>query len=82
MQNDLESFRHFLNAQLEAGAADISPEEVVQRWRDRRAEQLARLEEKLKPALEQSRRGESKPLDVEALKDRVTERLAKEGVTD
>ena len=78
--NELEAFRDFIDHELARGS-DASVDELIEKYRQRRSE-LERLRQELKPALEQSQRGESQPLDAEALKKRVRDRLAEKGVTD
>ncbi len=78
--NELEAFRDFIDQELARGS-DASVDELIEKYRQRRSD-LERLRQELKPAFEQSQRGESQPLDADALKKRVRDRLAENGVTD
>jgi hypothetical protein len=80
-QNDMQSFYDFLGRRLQNGAQGMTPEESVQEFRAYQTE-LARFKEETQLALEQSARGQSKPLDIDALMKRVRARLAKNGITD
>jgi len=78
---DLEDFVRFLTRKLERGKANFAVEQSVEEFRLYQAER-DRLREEIRPALERSRRGESLPLDVEAMKAEVTRRLAAKGIVD
>jgi hypothetical protein len=77
---DLQDFHRFLGQQLDAGAT-VSPEEALSDFRERQR-QLDLLRAKLQVALDESARGESAPLDVEAVKRDVRAQLASEGIYD
>lgn len=78
---ELETFHRFLTDQLAGGRSDLSPEESVKAFRAYQRE-LERLKKEIAPAVERSKRGESRELDFEAIKDEVTQRLAQRGITD
>lgn len=78
---ELEAFRAFVDHELGNGTSCSTVDELVAKFRDYQQD-LDRFRKETESALEESARGESKPLDVDALKDRVVERLAEEGVTD
>jgi hypothetical protein len=81
-QDDMQSFYEFLGRRLQGGGAgDLTPEQSVREFRAYQTE-LARFKEETQPALEQSARGESKPLDLDALMKRVRARLADDGIAD
>jgi hypothetical protein len=78
----IETFYRFLGERLQEGSVDLSPEESVEAFRAYQRD-LERLRKELEPALERLDRGKSaKPLDVEDVKRRGRERLAREGITD
>jgi len=81
LPSEIESFHRFLTEQLERGEVSLSPEASVEAFRAYQRD-LERCRDEIRPALERSVRGESEPLDIEALKVRVTERLADKGITD
>ncbi|HUG66811.1 MAG TPA: hypothetical protein VMM76_03600 [Pirellulaceae bacterium] len=74
--DEIHAFYHFLGRRIENPSAPLSPEESVQEFRLYQQE-LNRFIEETQPALEQSERGESRPLDVDALMQRVRNRLTK-----
>ena len=80
-QTDIEIFYEFLGRQLADGRKKLTPEESVQLFRAWQRD-VERLRAELQPALEQSARGESEPLDAEALKKKIRDRLAEQGITD
>jgi hypothetical protein len=77
----MPAFFKFLEERMELGLRDRSPEESVEEFRIYQR-QLAELRAKIREAEASSARGESGPLDMEALIARLRERLAKEGITD
>ena len=79
--NEIRLFYDFLGRRLQDEEPNLTPEESVREFRAYQAE-LARFIEQTQPALEQSARGESRPLDVDALMERVRARLAKEEITE
>ena len=79
--NELVAFYRFLGEQIDSGAKGMSLEESVEAFRARQRD-AARLKEHLAPSIEQARRGESKPLDAEAVIERVADRLSKEGIAE
>ena len=74
-------FYRFLGEQIDSGAKEMSLEESVEAFRAGQRD-AARLRQRLAPSIEQARRGESKPLDAEAVIERVADRLSKEGIAD
>ncbi|MGH3452746.1 MAG: hypothetical protein ACRDQW_19010 [Haloechinothrix sp.] len=81
---ELELLHRFVAEQLAHGGRKMTVEECLAEFREYR-EKLEWMREAVRPALERSRRGESKPFDraaVEALKERVTRELAEKGITD
>lgn len=78
---DLELLHDFIGASLRNGGRLKSVDDVVGEFREYLAE-VERLREEIRPALERSLRGESKPIDWEELKRRGRERLAEKGITD
>lgn len=75
--NEIVAFHDFVGALLQTGRNDLSPEETVSEFRAYQQE-LAKFQADNQLAIEQSERGESKPLDVAALIDRVQTRIADE----
>lgn len=81
---DLELLHRFIGDVLADNGRKITVEECLAEFREYR-EKLEWMREAIRPALEGSLRGESKPFDraaVEALKQRVTRELAEKGITD
>jgi len=78
---ELELFYRFVGETLSNGGGEMSPEESLQAFRAYQRE-LAGLRQAIEPSLKRSLRGESAPFDGEKIKKRVTEKLAKEGITD
>lgn len=81
LPSELKSFHWFLTEQLRRGDVSLSPEQSVEAFRAYQRD-LERCREDIRPALERSVRGQSEPLDIEELKERVTKRLAAKGITD
>ena len=78
--NELVVFHRFLGNQIEGGSVDLSPEESVEAFRAYQRD-LERLRRDLGPAVDRLERGESGiPLDIEDVKRRGRERLAREGI--
>ena len=80
-QEEIVDFYHFLGQRLENGERDLTPERSVQEFRLYQQE-LRRFIDQTQPAIAQSERGESKPLDVDALMERVRAKLDAEGISD
>ena len=78
--SELEAFHRFLGECLAKGQCEFSVEESVATFRAYQKE-LGQLREELRPALQQSARGESQPLDVEELKAEVAQALAEKGIS-
>jgi len=77
MSTEIEAFRHFLIEECSNGSTSLTPEEAVEKFR-----QLQKLRKKLAVSEEESRQGKAKPLDVDAVKERLQKRLAAEGTTE
>ena len=75
---EIHAFYDFLGRRIQLVGGSLSPEESVQQFRLHR-EELNRFIEETQPAIEQSKRGESRPLDIDGLTQRVKDRLAKSG---
>ena len=80
-QTDIEAFYDFISRIRQSGIQDLSPEDSVRHFRAYQ-EELKKFRSDTEVSLEQSRRGESKPLDDEAFMARVRKRLAEEGISD
>lgn len=78
---ELREFHGFLGRQLENCGATMTVEETVAQFRAYQ-EELHRCREAIRPALEASLRGESKPLNMQEVIDRVTQRLHEEGIPE
>ena len=74
-ENPIQSFFQYLGRRLDGGACDLTPEQSVREFRLYQ-EELERFVRETEPAVEQSRRGETRSLDVDAVMHRVQERLA------
>ena len=77
-QSELDAFNAFMAKQN--GDAD-SLEEAVRRFREYQAE-LFRLRQHISVSLAESERGEATPLDSDAVKEEVRQRLAQEGIVE
>jgi len=80
-ENEVLAFYRFLGAQISGGAQQATLEESIAAFRAHQTD-VARLREHLAPSIEQANRGESKPLDAEAVIKRVKQRLSEEGMAD
>jgi len=67
-----DSFQQFLNGG-EFDVSALTPEESVHLYRSYQRD-IARLKEKIAPSVRQVERGETSPLDVEAMKERIRKR--------
>ncbi|MCH7987606.1 MAG: hypothetical protein IID46_00490 [Planctomycetes bacterium] len=80
-QTDLEAFHKFIGELLKKGKRKLPVEESLVVFREYQQE-LERLREEIRPALERAAKGEGKEIDLEDILRRGRERLAKEGVSD
>ena len=80
-QDDIHAFFVFLERRIQIGGSELTTEQSVQEFRAYQ-EELQRFVAETEPAVEHSERGVSKPLDTNAVMQRVRERLANEGITD
>ncbi len=80
LSSDLDEFKAFVSERLIL-TDELTLEESLEQFRKYQRE-LVSAREKLRQAEDQSARGESGPLDAEALKSEVRGRLAAEGVSD
>ena len=71
---EIELFYNYLGRRIADDGGDITPEDSVQEFRAYQAE-LQRFVEETHHAEQQSNNGEAKPLDLEALKQRVDSRV-------
>lgn len=78
--SELIVFHRFLGDQIATGSVDLSPEESVEAFRAYQRD-LERCRDDLQPAVDRFQRGEpAAPLDIEDVKRRGRERLAREGI--
>ena len=80
-QTDLEAFHKFVGELLKKGKRKLPVQESLVAFREYQQE-LERLREEIRPALERAAKGEGKEVDLEDILRRGRERLAKEGVSD
>lgn len=78
---EIESFHRFLSEAIQNGGGHLTIDESVAEFRAWQ-EELQRFNKPLQESLEQARRGEARPLDVDSLKDEIRSELADEGVSD
>lgn len=78
--NDIKAFYQFLGERISGETTGLTPEQSVEDFRVYQND-VERLRKQLEPSIEQANRGESKPLDVEATIERVTQRLRDRGET-
>ena len=79
--SELELLQLFIEKRLAAGGRKTPIDECLAEFRLWR-EDLERVREEIRPALESSLRGETRPFDLEALNALVTRELADRGITD
>ena len=80
-QRELDRFHQFVSQHLQNGATNLSLEEILGQFRAYQ-DDVARLHRELQQSIEEGRRGEARPLDVDELMAEVREELAEEGITD
>ena len=78
---EAELFHEFIGNKLVNGGKQLSADDLLAEFRANQ-ELLRRFIRETQISVEQADRGEARPLDAEALKRRVRERLAHEGITD
>jgi len=78
---DIELFVSFLEDQVRSGRSDLSPEQSVEEFRVYR-ESLIRFQDDSRESIEESASGKAQAIDVDALKSRVIERLANQGIKE
>jgi hypothetical protein len=77
--SEFHQFVDFVAQIRERGVKDLTPEESVEKFREfQEQEKLRIFHERNAISEEQARRGEAKPLDLDALLARVEARVAKE----
>jgi hypothetical protein len=74
-QNDLEQFHQFLGEQLKSGRSSLTPEASVVAFRTYQRE-VDELRARIQVGIDQADRGEGRPLDADALRRRIAERIA------
>lgn len=77
-ENDLQAFHEFVGRQLENGGRNLTPQQSVEEY-EAYQDEVRRMNELIQESIDS---GPAKPLDREALMQRVRERLAAEGITD
>ena len=77
---ELELFHRFVGEQLARGEKALTPQQSLERFTAYRRD-VEKLQEFLRPAIEEYERGEYGPIDWDRLKSQVRDRLAAEGVT-
>jgi hypothetical protein len=79
--SDLAAFHEFVATQLERNAPPITPEEAVEAFRAYQRD-LTKFKRESQAAMDEVEQGRTKPLDALALKDRVRQQLAEQGIKD
>jgi hypothetical protein len=79
--SDFNQFCDFVVQIRNRGVADLTPEESVQKFREAQ-EKLRIWNERNAIAEEQTRRGDYRTLDLDAVLNRVEQRLANRGAAD
>jgi hypothetical protein len=78
--NEFHQFVDFVAQIRDRGVNDLTPEQSVQQFRELQEQEKLRIfQERNAIAQEQTRRGDYRPLDLEALLRRVEDRVAKQG---
>ena len=80
-QADLGAFRRFLDVRCDHAEDELTPEQCVSEFRAYQ-EEVRQFLKQTQSSVEQAERGEARPLDVEALIERVRKRWAKQGITE
>ena len=80
-ESEMIAFYRFLGEQIDGGGSQMPVEESVEAFRAYQRD-VARLRQHLAPSVKQAKRGESQPLDAEALIERVTRRLSEKGIAE
>lgn len=78
---ELQTFVRFLDEQIQSGRDGLSPEEGLAEFRAWQ-EDVRRLREELRPALERAARGEGREIDFDALIQRGREQLIRAGIPE
>jgi hypothetical protein len=78
---EAESFHEFIGKKLVNGGKQLSADELLTEFRAHQ-QLLERFIRETQNSVDQANRGETRPLDTAALKHRVRERLASDGITD
>ena len=73
--NEFNAFCDFLSTLQSNGDCDLTPEQTVVQFRAYQEKMIA-FQKNNQTAMEQSRQGLSKPLDLESLLSRVEQRIA------
>ncbi len=80
-ESEVLAFYRFLGEQIDRGENEMTVQESVEAFRAYQRD-VACLRRHLAPSIEQARRGESKPLDGEAVIEHVDSRLSEERIDD
>jgi hypothetical protein len=79
--SDFGEFCEFVSQLRERGAADVTPEQSVQEFRERQ-EKLRRWNERNAESMVHAEQGKARPLDLDGLLSRVETRLAQRGAVE
>jgi len=80
-ESGMSDFYRYLTDRLDNGLDNCTPEESVKEFRLYQ-EKLQRLIHETQQEIDNHEEGDSKPLDIEAIKERVRARLQAEGITE
>lgn len=75
---ELDLFQDFLVSQFKPRASESSLDDAISAFRQYQQE-MSELKEKLRVGVEQCERGQIQPLDGEAIKTKLRQRIADEG---
>jgi len=81
LQNDFQDFHRFIGEKIDVGDSAISLEQALQEFRAYQRD-LQRFQNDTRQSLEESKRGESTPLDIDDVIERGKHRLAQKGISD
>ncbi len=73
-ESQIQAFYEFLGRRLDGAESGLTPEQSVHEFRLYQ-EELQRFLRETEPAVTQSQRGETRPLDIDAVMNRVQQRL-------
>jgi hypothetical protein len=78
---ELKQFHRFAENRVQNGSTKLTLEEMLKEFRAYQKE-TKELQAELQESIEQAKRGEAEPLDIDEIKSEIREQLAQEGIAD